>query len=271
MPWSNEHIQWLHDTGEVITISSGEGVPVYEFAYDVTNETVMSHWARHFRNHYCADNVIEILKPEGTTKTDYLLEIKFPHKTKSPGPSIRAGDFAEILVADYLMFLHNYYVPRTRYDRKIIGNESSKGSDVLGFKHNNRNHPEQDELIIYEVKARLSENSAQNTLQTAIGDSSKDEARLAESLNGVKQRLYDQKDDDGMAIISRFQKNVDQPYKTIFGAAAVLTDSSCCVETLAEASTKEHSSPTKLDMIVIRGPVLMSLVHGLYERAANEA
>lgn len=271
MPWTNEHIQWLHDTGDIITISTGENVPIYEFAYDVANEEVMSLWARHFRNHYCADTDIEMLKPEGMTNFEYLLSLKFPDNSPGLGPSTRSGDFSEILVADYLAFLHDYYVPRTRYERKIISNESSKGSDVLGFKQKNKKPSSKDELIIYEVKACLSENNAKNTLQMAIDDSSKDEARLAESLNGAKQRLYDQKDFSGMGIISRFQQNVDHPYKTEFGAAAVLTDSSCCVETLAEASTQEHSSRTQLAMIVIRGPVLMSLVHSLYERAANEA
>lgn len=271
MPWTKEHIQWLYHTGEVISISTGEKVPVFDFAYDVDDEEVMSLWARHFRNHYCADDAIEVLKPQEMTNRDYLLNLKFPHKTKSPGPSIRAGDFAEILVADYLVFLRDYYVPRTRYDRKIIGNESSKGSDVLGFKQMNQAPSSKDELLIYEVKARLSEKSAKNTLQAAIDDSSKDEARLAESLNGAKQRLYDQRNFAEMSVISRFQQNVDHPYKTKFGAAAVLTDSSCCVETLAEASTKEHSFPTHLEMIVISGPCLMSLVHELYERAANEA
>ncbi len=271
MPWTNEHLHWLHDTGEVIATSTGECVPVYEFSYDMANEDVMSHWARHFRNHYCSDAEIEILKPEGMANSEYLLSLKFPDNSPGLGPSTRSGDFAEILVADYLTFLHEYYVPRTRYDRKMIGNESSKGSDVLGFKQKNKKPSSKDELIIYEVKARLSENNARNTLQTAIDDSSKDEARLAESLNGAKQRLYDQKDLIGMGIISRFQQNVDHPYKTKFGAAAILTDSSCCVETLAEASTQEHSSRKQLELIVIKGPVLMSLVHSLYERAANEA
>jgi hypothetical protein len=271
MPWTNEHLAWLRDTGEVIAISTGENVPVYEFAYDIANETIMSHWARHFRNHYCADAEIEILKPEGMTNSDYLLNLKFPHISEGFGPRIRSGDFSEILVADYLTFLQDYYVPRTRYDRKIIGNESSKGSDVLGFKQKNKQPSNKDELIIYEVKARLSENNARNTLQIAIDDSSKDEARLAESLNGAKQRLYDQRDLTGMKIISRFQQSIDHPYKTKFGAAAVLNDSSCCVETLAKASTQEHSSRTQLEMVVIRGPALMSLVHSLYERAANEA
>ncbi len=271
MPWTNEHLDWLHDTGEVIAISTGESVPVYEFAYDIANEETMSHWARHFRNHYCSDAEIEILKPEGMSNAEYLLCLKFPDNSPGLGPSTRSGDFAEILVADYLAFLHEYYVPRTRYDRKIIGNESSKGSDVLGFKQKNRNPSSDDELIIYEVKARLSENNVANTLQAAIDDSSKDEARLAESLNGTKQRLYDQQDFVGMGIISRFQQNVDHPYKTKFGAAAVLTDSSCCAETLAESSTQGHSSRAQLEMIVIRGPVLMPLVHSLYARAANEA
>ncbi|MES9970313.1 MAG: Hachiman antiphage defense system protein HamA [Candidatus Thiodiazotropha sp.] len=271
MPWTNEHLQWLHDTGEIIVTSSGESVPVFEFAYDNSNEEVMHHWATHFRNHYCLDTEIEHLKPEGMSNSDYLLTLKFPGKSGGLGPSTRSGDFAEILVADYLEFLREYYVPRTRYDRKIIGNESSKGSDVLGFKQISEKPSNKDELIIYEVKARLSENSVSNTLQTAINDSSKDEARLAESLNGAKQRLYDQRNYEGMSIISRFQQNVDHPYKTKYGAAAVLSDSSCCVETLAEASSEEHSSRKQLEMIVIRGPLLMSLVHSLYERAANEA
>ncbi|ENT8827796.1 DUF1837 domain-containing protein [Proteus mirabilis] len=271
MPWTKEHIKWLRDTGDVIPISTGENVPIYELIYDVLNNEVMSLWARHFRNHYCSDLEIEVLKPKEMTNSDYLLQLKFPDNSPGLGPSTRSGDFAEILVADYLEFLHDYYVPRTRYDRKIIGNESSKGSDVLGFKQKNEKPSNKDELIIYEVKARLSENKAQNTLQTAIDDSLKDEFRLAESLNGVKQRLYDRKDFTNMGIISRFQQNVDHPYKTKFGAAAVLTDSSCCVKTLAKASTHEYTSQTRLEMIVIKGSVLMSLVHTLYERAANEA
>ena len=271
MPWTNEHLAWLRDTGQVITISTGENASVYEFAYDVTNEVIMSNWAKHFRNHYCDDKEIKTLKSEWMTNSEYLLSLKFPDKSTGLGASIRSGDFAEILVADYLKFLRDYYVPRTRYDRKTTKNESSKGSDVIGFKQKNKEPSNKDELIIYEVKARLTENRVENTLQKAIDDSSKDEVRLAESLNGAKQRLCDQRDFSGVDIISRFQRSTDYPYKTKFGAAAVLTDSSFCAETLAEASAQEHPSHTQLEMIVIRGPVLMSLVHRLYERAANEA
>ncbi len=272
MSFSKKHLQWLHCTNEEVTISTGEKVPVYEFAYDVENEEIMSLWAKHFRNHYCADDEIEILKPPEMSNSDYLLKHKFPDGESRLGPSIRSGDFAEILVADYLEFLLNYYVPRTRYDRKTIGNESTKGSDILAFKQENKDvTSKNDELVVYEVKARLSENKPNNTLQKAIDDSSKDEVRLAESLNGAKQRLFDKGETRAVKIIARFQQGVDYPYQTIYGAAAVMTDSSCCIETLAESSTDEHAHKEQLKMIVIKGPELMSLVNKLYERAANEA
>ena len=271
MPWTNEYLDWFRNTGEVITISTGENVPVYEFAYDINNEVIMSNWAKHFRNHYCADTEIEMLKPEGMANSEYLLNLKFPDSSIPLGSSIQSGDFAEILVADYLEFLNDYYVPRTRYDCKPIRNESSKGSEVLGVKKKSENPSNKDELIIYEVKARLSENKKENTLQNAIDGSSKDESRLMESLNYIRQRLQHKGDSAGKAIISRFQVNVDHPYKKIFGAAVVLADSSCCVSTLAKSSSQDHSSPTKLEMLVIRGSKLKDLVRSLYERAANEA
>lgn len=199
MPWTCKHLEWLKDTGNTIKTSCGKDVPIFEFRHDLSNESVMSAWARHFRNHYCLDTELEVLKPDEMTKSDYLLELKFPHASTRPGPSIRAGDFAEILVADYLQFLRSYYVPRTRYDRKIIGNESSKGSDVIAFKQQ-QTPSRTDEMLVYEVKAKLSENSKSNVLQTAIIDSSKDEVRLAESLNGMKQRLFDQRDEFGVSV-----------------------------------------------------------------------
>ena len=129
MSWTDQHMKWLQDTGSTIKTACGKIVNIFEFRHDVSDTRIMSAWARHFRNHYCVDDELEILKPDEMTTSEYLLELKFPHISEKPGPSIRAGDFAEILVADYLQFFRDYYVPRTRYDRKFIGNESSKGSD----------------------------------------------------------------------------------------------------------------------------------------------
>lgn len=120
MPWTSEHIQWLQDTGNVLTLACGKQAPVYRFHHDVNDQTKMAAWAKHFRNHYCDDNQIDLFKAPGQSRSDYLLSMRFPSSTTAPGPSIRAGDFAEILIADYLTYLQNYVVPRTRYDLSLI-------------------------------------------------------------------------------------------------------------------------------------------------------
>lgn len=271
MPWSATHTQWLYNTGQSIALASGDTVPVFEFRYDVSDEEIMSQWAKHFRNHYCRDEEIEFLRPPDKNNSEYLLTLKFPSRATRLGPSIRSGDFAEILVADFLEFLCKYYVPRTRYERKTTQDESTGGSDVIGFKSQGNEPSVKDELIVYEVKANLSENRKGTTLQKAIDDSIKDEVRLAESLNGIRQRLFDRKDTCGMEVISRFQNNVEHPYTTKFGAAAVITDSSYCAATLSSITSQNHPKQKQLKMLIIKGAKLMSLVHKLYERAANEA
>src|SRR6185437_4961816 len=131
---SSTHINWLVDTGEVIVTSDGEKVKVFELQHK-NDQIILSAWANHFRNHYCLDEEIDILR-NGTpfSRSEYLKSIKFPDQSAKPGPSIRSGDFGEILVADYLEFSLGYWVPRTRYANKTIRNESVKGCDILGFK-----------------------------------------------------------------------------------------------------------------------------------------
>lgn len=272
MPWTSQHIEWLDATGDEITLSCGAKAPVFQFNHDALNATVMSAWARHFRNHYCNDSEIDILKPMGMSKEDYLLELKFPSRNTKAGPATRSGDFAEILVADYLTFLNGYIVPRTRYDRKTITDESTKGSDVLAFKEVGGAPNAMDELLVFEVKAKLVKGSvSDNRLQDAINDSKKDDVRIGESLNAIKQRLHDRSDTDGVRRTGRFQLYVDKPYIRRFGAAAVLTQKSFSAEKLSEASTESHPEGVKLELLVIVGSVVMDLVHALYERSANEA
>ncbi|MCF6287796.1 MAG: virulence associated protein [Proteobacteria bacterium] len=271
MPLTNSHLNWLKDTGKLIKTNCGKEAKIFCFDYDANNTVVMSAWAKHFRSHYCLEKDLKVLKPEEMKNSDYFLKLKFPDEKRTPGPSIRAGDFAEILIADYLEYLHAYYVPRTRYDRKIIRNESSKGCDVLAFKQGNIKPNWDDELLIYEVKAALSDKKPINVLQDAIDHSSKDELRIAESLNAVKQRLYDKQDISGIATVERFQSNIAHPYKRIYGAAAVIAEKTFCVKTLKEADSTNHVSSENLELLVISGKSLMSLVHELYKRAADEA
>ena len=271
MPWISRHLEWMEDTGEKILTVCGHQAPIYRFNHNILDNEIMMSWVKHFRNHYCSDNDLDFLKDPKVSKNDYLVKIKFPDVKEKPGPSIRAGDFAEILVADYLQYLHQYYVPRTRYDRKVVRNESSKGSDVIAFRQESQCPSKKDELLVYEVKALLSEKKTANILQTAINHSKKDELRIAESLNAIRQRLYDKNDYDGMQVISRFQNLVDNPYQTSYGAAAVISESSYKPEELAKADTSGHPFNNELSLLVIYGKELMPLVHTLYERAANEA
>jgi len=268
MPWTSEHLNWLVDTGEVITIECGKQAKIFRFDHDVSNQDLMTKWAKHFRNHYCSDGHIDALKSPGQSRADYLLTMKFPDQAKAPGPSIRAGDFAEILVADYLTYLLGYKVPRTRYDRKGVPNESTKGSDVLAFKYDAHNSVN-DELLVYEVKAKLTA-KPKPMLQEAIDHSGKDYLRLGESLNGMKQRMFDRQEMQSISLIDRFQDSVNRPYKTRFGAASVCSNTSFDKDVLANADSSQHEYANDLELIAFHGEELMSLVHELYKRAANE-
>src|SRR4030042_2518472 len=104
MPWTSEHLKWFLDTGKRLTTADGKTVEVWEFRHRKDN-AIFSAWAKHFRNHYCLDNEIDILKPPRYARSKYLPSMKFPDHSAGLGPGIRAGDFGEILVADYLQYL----------------------------------------------------------------------------------------------------------------------------------------------------------------------
>lgn len=277
MPWTNVHIKWLKNTGEILTAKCGLPVQIYRFDYVVSDEVTMSAWAKHFRNHYCDDNEIEeLIEDTAHSKAEYLTDIKFPIKKavedhEISGPATRSGDFSEILVADYLEFSLNYWVPRTRYEFKVNRNISEHGSDVLGMKFHSTVYSPQDELIIYEVKAKLTGNAPLNRLQDAVKHSDKDKFRLAESLNAARQRLRLKKRIIDSKRIGRFQNPEDKPYIMRYGAAAVVTDKVFDKQTMCLTDTTIHTNRDKLNLLIIQGPDLMSLVHKLYERAANEA
>lgn len=72
MPWTSEHLQWLIDTGDILTSADGKQVKVFEFRHEDDGE-ILSSWARHFRNHYCDDQKIDLLRNgTGYTRAEYL-------------------------------------------------------------------------------------------------------------------------------------------------------------------------------------------------------
>jgi len=281
MTWTSAHTNWFSKTSDRLKTSDGKNIEIWEFQY-LNDERVFQLWAKHFRNHYCSDDDIDFLKGKRSRK-DYLNDIKFPSASSKLGPGIRAGDFGEIIIADFLEFLLGYKVPRFRWCSKMIRDESPKGCDVIGYKFDQEDEfSESDNLIIYESKTEFSR-TKENRMQNAINDSSKDHIRIDESLNYIKQKFYEKNNKEEALLIERFQSPVDLPYKESYGAALVVSDDLYEVDKIQLADCekipikkksdefKSHPQKDKLKLLIFKGPEMMTLVHELYRRAADEA
>jgi hypothetical protein len=276
MPTSLPHIAWFK-TGQEIVTTDGRQVAVLEIKH-LDNSGILSAWAKHFRQHYLLDEVLdEARDPTGLSRQDYLLQLVFPHHQNAPGPSIRAGDFAEILIADYFEFVLNWRVPRTRYRSKAIPNESTKGTDFLAFGLTPETdlaieaYSSNDTLMSVEVKAQFSGRTANNRLQDAINDSAKDPLRRAFTLNAMKQPLRLDNDPNGVAMVRRFQNPTDHPFKSQYTATAVYCEAiyDHSITTIVDVSA--HPDSQNLYLLICKGEQMMQLVNRLYEVAANEA
>ena len=255
-----------------LTLATGEGCQVWELQVPKDN-ACLSEWACRFRQSYCPDGQLDLLR-EGTGKTraEYLLEFVFPDQSKAPGPGVRSGDFAELLIADFVEFLLGYWVPRGKYAEKGSRNESVKGVDIVGFKCPNAEQPNpSDELLTFEVKAQLRGGKYDERLQVAVDDSAKDYLRAGETLAAMKRRLLNNGNLRAMRVVQRFQNAADRPYVLLSGAAAVLSDEAFDAVGLSKTSTAKHNNARGLRLVVVKGEGLMDLAHALYQRAADEA
>lgn len=266
-----KHIAWLSDTGKRVKSACGRSIEIWSLA-PKKEADVLSSWARHFRQHYCSDADLPMLiKGTGKTASEYLRTVLFPDAKTAPGPSVRSGDFSEILIADYVEYFLGYWCPRElRYQGRWNRNVSTNGCDIVGLKFDVQGKAAMDELVVFEVKAGLAKSKA-NHLQDAIDDSIKDRLREAMTLNAMKQRLLTRGDKDGVAMVARFQDEVDKPFVRTSGAAAVLDNDVFAGADLATTDASQHPNAARMRLVVVRGPSLMDLVHALYERAADEA
>jgi hypothetical protein len=274
---SPPHISWLNDTGQTLSTANGEKVQILEFNH-TSDKTILSGWAKHFREHYCFDEVLdEAREGTGLSRKDYLTQLVFPDKAAAPGPSTRVGDFAEILVADYIEYVQGWTVPRTRYRMKSSANESTKGTDILAFRvtkttnFDKKVYSPQDILMSVEVKAQFSGKKANARLQDAINDSAKDQFRKAMSLNAMKRRLQSESDVTSAKLVERFQNLADRPYQARYTAAAFHCASNFADTAVTGATTDKHPDKKKLSLLLVKGTTMMQLVTQLYEVAASEA
>lgn len=184
------HIGWLKDTGERRHSACGREIQIWEI--DAANDAAaLSAWAAHFRHHYCADvDLPALVAGTGKSKSDFLKTILFPDEKIAPGPSLRSGDFGEILVADFIEYVLGYWCPRElRYQDRWNRQDSTKGCDIVGIRFflEQGDHAH-DELFVFESKSGMSPTD-KNRLQDAVTDSMKDHLREAMTLNAMKQRL----------------------------------------------------------------------------------
>lgn len=265
------HVDWLQDTGQRVKTSSDHEVEVWSFNH-TDDPALLSAWARHFRGQYVVDcQLPALVAGTGMGHPEYLRDVIFPDGKVPPGPSTRSGDFAEILVADYLEFVLGYWCPRDRYKGRFNRNDSTKGVDVIGFRFvADGGVNSADEMIVVEAKSGLTATTA-NRLQDAVTDSLKDSLREAMTLNALKQRMLDRGEMAGANRVQRFQNEADLPFVRFNGAAAVLDEAVLATTDLAAVDAAAHGNAGRLRLIVIQGVALMALVHALYERAADEA
>ena len=252
-----------------ISISTGQNVEVYVLE-EIKNEKVLEEWATHFRQNYCVDELIDLLRDgTGCSRKEYLVNYKFPDKSEGFGPGTRSGDFAELLVSDFLEYVHGFEVPRDRYNCKFNRNSSTQGTDVIGLKILCEEVSEEDELVVFEVKSLASKSQVKNRLQDAVDDSEKDYLRKAETLNAIKQKALERGDKARVEKVHRFQNEIDRPYKMRYGAAAVY-DFDMYSEQVLSSTVVNNDGRHIVDwLIVIKRKDLMTLVHAIYERAAD--
>ena len=268
-----KHLNWLVNTGVRKTNASGHQIEIWELTQP-NSAAVMSAWAAHFRRHYISDKDIPIVvKGTGLTNAAYLREMVLPDQVTRPGPSLRSGDFGEILVSDYIEYFLGFWCPQEfRYHERENRHDPTKGCDVIGFKFNTegRASPE-DVLLIFETKSGLSSSSKKNRLKDAITDSAKDESRLAMSLNAFKRKFVRSRDMDKVDRVTRFQEMADKPFRQINGAAAILDDVVFGKTNLKITDASAHYNAANLKLIVIKAPSMKALIDKLYNRAADEA
>ncbi|MBY3043191.1 DUF1837 domain-containing protein [Rhizobium ruizarguesonis] len=263
------HVPWLVHSGQ-FTTANGATVDIWEFNHTIEPD-ILSGWAKHFREHYCLDHQLDDgVAATGMSRADFLTTLKFPNGTRPPGPSTRAGDFAEILAADFVQYVMGYWCPRLRYLDRFNPDDSTKGCDVVAFLFEGDDHDPDDELFILEIKGALTGKPV-NRLQDAINDSMKDKVREATTLNAMRQRLIDGGRREDANRVGRFQNETDRPFVRKNGAIAVLDNGAFDTTVLGLSDTTNHPNAKNLDLLVIKGDAMMALVHAIYDRAANEA
>ncbi|WP_283309417.1 Hachiman antiphage defense system protein HamA [Streptococcus dysgalactiae] len=264
----HSYIKYLTQEDPIIT---DEGKQIEILHLDIQDDSeIFEDWAKQFRRNYCSDDELaEMTGCMNISTKEYLENFKLPSDS-GIGLSTMSGDFGEILVSDYLQYVEEYVVPRTRYNRKVNKDTLTQGSDVLGYKKDSLNAVN-DEVVVIEVKSSASNSStvkAKNKLQEAINHSNKDFKRFSTSIVASYLRLKESNIDQAN-VVERFLNITDNPFNVIYGAAAVHSGQSYDIDIIKQAVSKNHKDYQKLRLLVIHSDELMEFIKELYSKASE--
>ena len=252
-------------------IYTNEGKKIEVFHLDIQNDpAIFEEWAKQFRRNYCSDDELdEMISSMNISSKEYLENFKLPSDI-GIGLSTMSGDFGEILVSDYLQYIEEYVVPRTRYDSRVNKDTSTQGSDVLGYKNDSLNTAN-DEVVVIEVKSSSSNSrsfEAKNKLQEAIKHSDKDFERFSTSIVASYLKLKNSNIEQAN-LLKRFLNITDTPFNVIYGAVAVHSNQSFDINILKNVVSKDHRDYQKLRLLVIHSDELMNFIKSLYSKASE--
>lgn len=238
----------------------------YRIDYDNTKEDVLDEWADHIRKHYICDETLEkSISSLHLTKKEYLSSYDIPQKCHIKGPSTISAEWAEILVYDLIEYVLDYVALRGRHWNKPTPTAPVPGSDILGAKMKKETSSSDDELFIVEVKASLSKCDYSKLGEAKLG-SANDTLRHSISLNFMRRKYLEMHEDSLMRIAERFQQKANMPYRTRYGAAAVVTKKEIENNTIDGVKGGDLNIRVNDQIFLIHGDRLMDLAYNLYER-----
>lgn len=243
-----------------------DGTKVYCWCLDWTcSDDVLDKWALHLRRHYISDNILKHrVMARQTTSDQYL-----PLRVVPNIPSIRSGDFAEILISDVLQYLYGLVVPRYKQCNRKDKNASEHGSDVIAYQLKNVNGKStSDKLFVFEVKSNASKTGDTEFIKTvkkATKDSKKDPNRVPMTLQYMIDEATDVNDQTTQKNLQRFTDMGGSPYQKIFGSA-VATSHVKPIDVLSCKTPTDVGLSAFSPLIVVHASKLMDLVNSLYGR-----
>lgn len=264
-----KYIDWIV-TEEGVTLENNTPIYCYRIDYQA-NDEILDDWALHIRRQYESDEELSIDSTANHMNCeDYLRKYIIPQRDDILGPTVRAGDITEILIADLLEFILGYTVPRCKQRNRSGKCNSEHGTDVIAYRFSRKDKKpnDRDELIAAEVKAQLT-STDYTVIEKAISDSKKDEHRLARTIDYYRKKLRMLGNISDAKDIARFLFKPENDYQIKYIAAGISSSKQIKQTIKLSISGDEIILSSNQKVFYVHGKDLMRLTHQIYERCTK--